>query len=222
MARPLDLQEPAIALVAHQRLVALPQLLAQSRHNGLAVRAVLLDLVLIDAHHVAAPVYHHFLHLHRRRVLGVRALGMDHTKAPAIREHLFADLIVAAHAGAEDVRPTLLVQVVHDFPADHAAVRDDADLDDAEAAVEPVHDRDQRLDIGGVARPHLTADRPAVAVEHGADDHLLEVGAVVLAVPVLPQLVTAFALEIDRRGVEEHHLGVREQVAAALKYPFLD
>src|SRR5262249_15096050 len=144
----------------------------------------------------------HFLHLQRRRVLGIGAPGMDHAKAAAIVQDLLADFLAAPHAGSEDVGPTLLVQVVNGFLADHAPVGDDADLGDAKAPIEAIDDRYQRLDIGGVARPHLTADRPAVAVEHRADDHLIPIRSMVLAVPVLAQLLAAFAFEGNRGRVE--------------------
>src|SRR5262249_48061130 len=172
----LDLQEPAIAPVAHQGLVPPVQLLAQPGHDRFAVGSVFFHLILIDAHHVAPLLDPHLLHLQRRRVLGSGAPGMDHAKAAAIVQDLLPDLLAAPHAGAEDVGPTLLVQVVNGLLADHAPVGDDADLGDAETPIQAIDDRYQRLDIGGVARPHLAADRPAGAVEHGADDHLIQIG----------------------------------------------
>lgn len=45
---------------------------------------------------------------------------------------------------------------------------------------QPVDNRDQHADIGGVARPHFRTDRPALAIDDDADDHLVEVGTVIL------------------------------------------
>src|SRR5205823_4830296 len=74
----------------------------------------------------------------------------------------------------------------------------------------------------GVAWPQLAADRSPLAVEHGADDHLLLVGAMVLAVAVLAQALTAFALKVQRGGVEKDHVQLAEQVTAAGEQLLLD
>ena len=37
-------------------------------------------------------------------------------------------------------------------------------------------DEQERRHVGGGARPHLGTDRPPVAVDDGAEDHLLEIG----------------------------------------------
>src|SRR5712692_660458 len=216
------LQKTAIALVAHQRLVPLPQLRAQRRHDRRPVGPVLLGFVLVDAHDVTPRADPNLFHLQRRRVGAVGTLGVDHAEPPPRAQHLLPDFVAAAHAGAQDVRPALRLQVVHRLPADHAPVGHDADLDQVEAAIQPVDNGNQRLDVGGIARPHFTAQRPAVTVEHGADDHLLEVRPVVFAMAVLAQLVAALTLEVDRGGVEENHLDAGEQITPALEQAFLD
>jgi len=53
---------------------------------------------------------------------------------------------------------------------------------DAEPVAQPIDDGDQHGDVGGVARRHLGADRPAFGVDHHGEDHLGEVGPVVLGV----------------------------------------
>jgi hypothetical protein len=65
---------------------------------------------------------------------------------------------------------------------------------------------------GGVARPQLTGDRPAVFIEYRPDHQLLELWAVILAVAALTHCLAAFALEVDRGGVKEHQLQLAEQV----------
>ena len=45
--------------------------------------------------------------------------------------------------------------------------------------------RQEHAHVGGVAGPHLRAHRPARGVDHHADDHLHQVGAVILGVAAL-------------------------------------
>src|SRR6267142_3335150 len=139
-----------------------------------------------------------------------------HDAEPApVGQHAIADLGLATHPRAQDVRPALLLQVRDRLGADHAPVGDDADAADTEPPPQPVHDRQQGGHVGDVARPQFAADRPAVAVQDGAHDHLLEIGPMILAVPVLPERLAAVALEVQAGGVEEDQVQVGEQVAAA-------
>ena len=100
-----------------------------------------------------------------------------------------------------------------------ATMRDRAD---AEPLPQPVHHRNQRLHVGNVARPQLAADRSPPAVENRGHHHLLAVRAMVLAMAVLAQLRPTFALEVDRRRVEEHQLQVTEQVPPTIEEGLLE
>ena len=64
---------------------------------------------------------------------------------------------------------------------------------------------------------HIGADRPAVAVDDEAEDHLLQIGPIVLGIAVLAQRLTALAVEGEAGGVHEHGGEVGEQVATAVK-----
>src|SRR3712207_4137567 len=44
-----------------------------------------------------------------------------------------------------------------------------------EPAAQAIHDRNEHADIGGVAGPHLRADRPACGVDYHTYDHLQQV-----------------------------------------------
>jgi len=116
----------------------------------------------------------------------------------------------------------LLLQIGDRAFADHAPVGDDAHLADAEAPPQAIDNRDQGGHVGGIARPQFAADRPAVAVEHGADHHLPLVRPMILTVAILPQTLAAVAFEIQRRGIEEDHFHLGEQIAAAAEEMFLD
>ena len=80
----------------------------------------------------------------------------------------------------------------------------------------------RRRDVGGVAGPHLRADRPAVAVDQHGEDHLPQVGPMVLAVAVLAQRLAAGALEVQAGGVHEHQVELAEQVAPMREQLLLD
>src|SRR3954469_3576062 len=87
------------------------------------------------------------------------------TRLPARAQHVFeATLLESGDGGSRD----------------HATVGHHTDPTDGEAAAQAINDRNEHADIGGVAGPHLRADRPARGVDHHAHDHLHEVGAVVL------------------------------------------
>ncbi len=116
----------------------------------------------------------------------------------------------------------MLLQIGDRAFADHAPVGDDAHLADAEAPPQAIDNRDQGGHVGGIARPQLAADRPAVAVEHGADHHLPLVRPMILTVAILPQTLAAVAFEIQRRGIEEDHFHLGEQIAAAAEKMFLE
>src|SRR6185369_15065226 len=147
-----------------QGLVPAPQLLAQGRHDRLAVGPVLFDLVLVDTDDVTPALDPDLLHLQGRG-----ALGVDHAEAAGVAQHLLADFLAAPHPRPQDVRPALLLQVGDRRLAEHAPVSHNADFHEVKAAIQAVHDRDQCGHVAGVARPQLTTDRPAVAVEHGTD-----------------------------------------------------
>ena len=49
-----------------------------------------------------------------------------------------------------------------------------------EDSIETVDDGQQRGDVGRIARPHLRADRPPGAIDDQRQDHLLQIGSVIL------------------------------------------
>ena len=91
-----------------------------------------------------------------------------------------------------------------------------------EAALQPLGHPVEGGHVGGVARPHLAADRNAVAVDDHPQHHLLAIAAVVLALAVLAQRLAALTGEEQRGGVEEHQVEVGEQVAAPREQRLLD
>ena len=105
---------------------------------------------------------------------------------------------------------------------DHATIGHDADVADGEATAQAVDHRNEGRHIGGVAGPHLRADRPAVLVDDDADDHLVQGRPVVLGMAALAERGAARALEIQGGGVHEHHRQIGEEIAPAREQPLLD
>jgi hypothetical protein len=91
-----------------------------------------------------------------------------------------------------------------------------------EALAQPVDDRQQHGGIGGVARQHLGADRPALTVDDNGQDHLLQIRSMILGVAVSPQAVAAGAVERQAGGVHEDQRQIAEQIAPALEQALLD
>ena len=130
--------------------------------------------------------------------------------------------LVRAFANAQDVQQSPRLQLRHGLGADHAAVGDHAHTRDVEALAQPVDHRDQRRHVGGVARPHLRAHRPPIAIEQHGEDHLPQVRTMILAVAVLAQRLAAGALEVEAGGVHEHQVEPRQQIAPMREQPLLN
>src|SRR6202521_6015220 len=140
-------------------------------------------------------------------------------KGRLIINHGAAHLGTAALAHAEDVFELAFLQRGNALGADHAAVGDDADAADAKTSAQPVDDRQQGGDIGGVAGPQLAAQRPAVLIHDQPDDHLMEIRAVVFRMAATTKLLAAPSLEGQAGGVHEDDAEFGEQVAPTGKQP---
>ena len=138
-------------------------------------------------------------------------------KGRLIINHGAAHFGTAALAHAEDVFELALLQRGNALGADHAAVGDDADAADAKTSAQPVDDRQQGGDIGGVAGPQLAAQRSAVLIHDQPDDHLMEIRAVVFRMAATTKRLAAPSLEGQAGGVHEDHAEFGEQVAPAGK-----
>jgi hypothetical protein len=84
---------------------------------------------------------------------------------------------------------------------------------DAESPLQAIDRRDQASDVGGVSRPHLRAHRPAVAVEEHGQDHLVEIGPMVLGETAPSKRLAARALEIEAGRVHEHDIERGQKIA---------
>ena len=110
---------------------------------------------------------------------------------------------LGALARAENVFELALLEPGDRCGRDHAAVGDDADPADVKSAraggrrpaTAPSHRR--------CCRAHLGANRPAVAVDDDGQDHLLQIGPMVLRVAVSAQAFAALAIKRQTGRVHE-------------------
>jgi hypothetical protein len=87
--------------------------------------------------------------------------------------------------------------------ADHAPVGHHGDFAPPEAAPQPLNDRYQGGDVGGVTRPQLTADGVALHVNGQAHHHLGQVGPVIFIVTAFAQALAALAFKVKGGSVEK-------------------
>ena len=57
--------------------------------------------------------------------------------------------------------------------ADHPPVTHDTELSDVKPVFQPFNNRDEGLDIGRVARPHLAAYRMSLVIKDNTHHHLV-------------------------------------------------
>ena len=146
----------------------------------------------------------------------------ERDEGSGVVEHEFAHEFVGALPNAENVEKPARLEFGDCFRADHAAIRDDADPADGKALAQPVDDGDKAARIGGVAGPHLCANRPAVAIEQHREDHLIEIRPMVLGKAALSEGLSARSLEIEAGRVHEHEIERAEQIAPPREQFLLD
>jgi hypothetical protein len=220
--RALGLQKATVALVAHERLVAMRQGGAKGADHRLAIVAVLARLLGIQTNDVAMLADEHRFHLQRRRGVAGLAFGKD-LREGAIRVDDRPSFVRAPHPHAKHVKPVAVFDRLDGLLADHAPVGHNADRLHRERLLQPIDDRDERLHVRGMARPHLAAHRIAIRVDDDAHHHLGEVGAMVLRMAAPTHRLSAGAFDIDRDRIEEHQRqGLVEKIPSARKQRFLD
>src|SRR5271166_2622371 len=213
------LEESAVALVADEALVAFLQLPLQGGDDGRAIGGVLVHLVEAAAHDVAPPGERDGLRLVVD--LAPRLHQDEGNERRGVAEHEVAHQPVGPLAHAQDIEKLARLKLGDRLGADHAAVGDDTDAVDAEAALQAVDRRDQAFHVGGVSRPHLGAHGAAVAVEQHGENHLVEIGPMVLREAAPSERLAAGALEIEAGRVHEHDVERAQKVPPAAEQLFL-
>jgi hypothetical protein len=101
-----------------------------------------------------------------------------------ILEHELAHQLVAALAHAQNIEQSARLELGQGIGTDQTAIGDDAHPGDSKARPQPIDHRNEGRDVSRVARPHLRADWPPVTVDDHCEDHLPQIGPVILAVAV--------------------------------------
>ena len=106
--------------------------------------------------------------------------------------------------------------------ADHSAVGYHAHFAHTELCSHALDDGKQALGVRRVARPHLAADGASVHIKSHPDNHLTQIGPVVLAVTVATDVLPASSLEVNGGGVKEDQPHFAEQIATPIKERLFD
>src|SRR5688572_19229848 len=195
------------------------QLTLETGENGLARGGVLFGLLMVAAQDVACVAHGHRLGL----VVDLVATLGDRQRHARCRvgEDDITHPAVGALTGAEEIEELARLELSDGLGSDHAAVGDHTDPADREAPAQPVDHRDQRGDVGDIARPDLGAHRPPVAIDQDRQDHLAEVRAMILAVAVAAEGLAARAFEVETGGVHEYQIEPAEEIAPVGEQPLL-
>jgi len=224
------LEEATEAFVADHGFVALLQRLVQSGKGGSPGGGIVARFRLVVADDVAATVRaalgglglaDDLLDLKVQGAAAIR-LGNGHRDEwGGVGQH-GGDFDAALFAHAENILDPVGFQRGDGLGADHAAIGNDADAIEQEAFPQPGDHRNQRGDVGGIARPHLAANRPAVLVDDDADHHLMQIGPRVFGMTVVAERLAAFALKIQAGGIEDRQPHIIEEAAALGEKLLLD
>ena len=211
---------PPVAGIANQSLIATLQPILQGGDNGFAVLPVFFRLDFVAADDVTLAINLDVLDEELR--LAFRPLDKKRCEGGAVIEHDRSHQRVRPLARAKDIIKLALSQPLNGLSRDHAAIGDHANAADSEALAETVNHRQQRLHIGGIARPHLYADGAPLAIHDEPQDHLLQIWPEILRVAVLAQRFAALAVEGQAGGVHEHGGEIAEQSASFIEQLLLN
>ena len=179
----LGLEESAEAFVADQRFVALAQRLFQSGNGRCASGGIVARFGLIITDDVAAApgvaltrldLANDFLDLKVERAAAIGLGNCQRYERGLVGQH-GGDLDAAFFAHAQNILDLLGFERGDGLGADHAAIGDDADPIEQEAFAQPGDHRYQGCHVGGIARPHLAADRSSGLIDDDAEDHLMQI-----------------------------------------------
>ncbi len=139
---------------------------------------------------------------------------VERNEGSGIVEDEVVHQLVRALANAQDIEETARLQFGDRLGADHAAIGDHANPTNRKALAQPIEHGDQAAGISGIPGPHLRADRSAVAVEQHRQDHLVEIGPMILGKAATSKRLAARALEVEAGGVHEHEIERAEEIAS--------
>src|SRR6201987_3739944 len=185
---------------------------------------ILTALFFIETDYIATLSDPDLLDFERSWILGIAALW--HTLKPSgtAAEYRGADFLLPTHPHPEDIaqRRIALLKGFQRRLTHHPSISYHRDLSEPETLFHPPNYRQERFDIGGVARPQLAADRSALDVQGHADYHLRKIGPVILTVAASTDGLSASAFKIERGGVEKDEVHFAKQIASTVEQLFLN
>jgi len=224
------LEEAAEAFVADHGFVAPLQSLVQSGKGRSPGGGIVARFGLVVADDVAATarvalacldLANNLLDLKVEGAAAIRLGNRHRDERGGVGQH-GGDLDAALFAHAENILDPVGFEHGDGLGANHAAIGNNADAIEQETFPQPGDHRYQRRYVGGIARPHLAANRPSVLVDDDADHHLMQIGPGVFGMTVAPERLAAFALEIQAGGIEDRQPHIVEEAAALAEQLFLD
>ena len=230
MAVSLGPEKAAEAFVADQRFVTLPQRLFQSGEGRCARGGIVARFGLIITDNVAATprvaltrpdLANHLFDLKVERAAAIGFGNCQRDERGLVGQH-GGDLDAALFAHAQNILDLVGFECGDGLGADHAAIGDDADPIEQEALAQPGDYRYQGCHVGGIARPHLAADRSPGFINDDAEDHLMQIRPRVFGMTVAAERGPAVAFEIQAGGIEDRQPDIIEEAAAFGEQLFLD
>jgi hypothetical protein len=106
--------------------------------------------------------------------------------------------------------------------AHHSAIGYHAHLTYTKLGSHALDDGKQARGVGRVARPHLAANRPALHIQGHPDNHLAQIGPVILAMTVATDALAASSFEVNGSRVKEDQPDFAEQIAIPIKERLFD
>ncbi len=119
------------------------------------------------------------------------------TISAAARQYIEFDFVDTTHPGPQNVGDMTALKFFDSISADHSPVGNNAKAVDAKSLSDSIRYRDQRFNISRIAGPHFAADGPALIVDNGSDNHLVQIRPVVFAKSPLTNAFTTATLEVD-------------------------
>src|SRR5215468_6160117 len=154
------------------------------RNDRLPIVRILAALFFIKTDYVTTLFDPNLLDLERGRILCIGALRNTFKPACMAPKHRSVNFLLPTHPHPDDIAHWWIA-VLKGFQrrlTDHSPISHHRDLSQPETLSHALDYREERFDIGRVARPHLAADRSTLNVQGHADDHLVEIGPVILIV----------------------------------------
>src|SRR6516225_10647777 len=154
------------------------------RDDCLPIMRIFMAFFLIEADYVTTLLNPYLLDFERGWILCIAALWNTFKPACTAPKHRSVHFLLPAHPHPDDIAHgrIALFKGFQRRLTDHSPISHHRDLSQPETLSHALNYWQESFDIGCVARPHLAADRSTLDVQGHANDHLVEIGPVILIV----------------------------------------